>query len=168
MKIGIIGVGNVGVSIAYTMFFKKGITEIRLNDINKDKALGEAEDLRQAAGIMRSSIIINAVRKKYLIHCDYIFICCGKARQSSSEEMNGLYKDNARLLKKVIKDLPRDKIYIITNPVERLAKLFKVKYLGKILDETRYLMKAKDGGWIVDKKGNTRWGVAMEAWRVVK
>ena len=46
-KVTIIGAGSVGASIAYTAVVKGVASEIVLIDINKDKTLGEAMDIRQ-------------------------------------------------------------------------------------------------------------------------
>ena len=47
-KVTIIGAGSVGSTIAYTMAVNGIATEIVMIDINNNKALGEALDIRQA------------------------------------------------------------------------------------------------------------------------
>ena len=46
-KISIIGTGSVGATIAYTFTAMGLVSEIVLIDINQEKALGEALDIRQ-------------------------------------------------------------------------------------------------------------------------
>lgn len=46
-KITILGAGNVGASIAYTLTMDGMAAEILLIDINQEKALGEAMDIVQ-------------------------------------------------------------------------------------------------------------------------
>lgn len=46
-KVTIIGAGSVGSTIAYTMTVKGIASEIVLIDINEEKALGEAMDIKQ-------------------------------------------------------------------------------------------------------------------------
>ena len=46
-KISIVGAGNVGASIAYTLTIDGMASEIVLIDINKGKAEGEAMDILQ-------------------------------------------------------------------------------------------------------------------------
>ena len=44
-KIGIIGCGNVGATIAYTLMMRTACSELVLIDVNTEKARGEAMDL---------------------------------------------------------------------------------------------------------------------------
>ena len=46
-KITIIGAGSVGATIAYTMVVNGTASEIVMIDINGEKSLGEALDIRQ-------------------------------------------------------------------------------------------------------------------------
>ena len=53
-KISIIGAGNVGSTIAYTLMQQGTCSEILLVDINRDKAEGESLDLAQCAACFPS------------------------------------------------------------------------------------------------------------------
>ena len=46
-KISILGAGNVGATIAYTLTMSGLASEIVLIDINREKAIGEAMDILQ-------------------------------------------------------------------------------------------------------------------------
>ena len=46
-KVTIIGAGSVGSTIAYTLASGGSVSEIVMIDINEEKALGEALDIRQ-------------------------------------------------------------------------------------------------------------------------
>lgn len=50
-KVTIIGAGSVGSTIAYTMVVNGVASEIVMIDINEEKALGEAMDIRQVCCI---------------------------------------------------------------------------------------------------------------------
>ena len=50
-KVTIIGAGSVGSTIAYTMTVKGIASEIVLIDINAEKALGEAMDIKQGCEV---------------------------------------------------------------------------------------------------------------------
>ena len=50
-KISIVGAGNVGASIAYTLTIDGMASEIVLIDINKGKAEGEAMDILQGTAL---------------------------------------------------------------------------------------------------------------------
>ena len=47
-KVTIIGAGSVGATIAYTLVVDSPVSEIVLIDVNREKALGEALDIKQA------------------------------------------------------------------------------------------------------------------------
>ena len=47
-KVTIIGAGSVGATVAYTLVVDSPVSEIVLIDIKKEKALGEALDIKQA------------------------------------------------------------------------------------------------------------------------
>ena len=53
-KITVIGSGNVGATIAYTFTVAGLCSEIVLIDINKEKAVGEALDIRQGTPFCHS------------------------------------------------------------------------------------------------------------------
>ncbi len=168
MKIAIIGIGKVGSSVAFALLFHPKVKEILINDIDENKLAGEVEDLKQAANIMKKKIIISASTINYMDKSDYIFICLGKARHSSKESTDALFDNNFPLVRKAIFGLPKDKVYILTNPTERIAEVLGVKYCGKIMDKVRKQTKAMTGGQIIDRKGNTCFGIASEAWRIVR
>lgn len=46
-KVTIIGAGSVGATIAYTLVVDSPVSEIVLIDVNREKALGEALDIKQ-------------------------------------------------------------------------------------------------------------------------
>ena len=52
-KISIIGTGSVGSTIAYTLTTMGLASEIVMIDINNEKALGEALDIRQGTPFLR-------------------------------------------------------------------------------------------------------------------
>ena len=55
-KVSIIGAGNVGATIAYTLTVSGMAAEIALVDINKDKARGEALDIFQGTAFCAPKI----------------------------------------------------------------------------------------------------------------
>ena len=58
-KVAILGAGNVGASIAFTLALKGLCSEMVLIDINKDKAKGEAMDIMQGTAFCPSIEIKN-------------------------------------------------------------------------------------------------------------
>ena len=60
-KISIIGTGSVGSTIAYTLTVMGIASEIVMIDINNEKALGEALDIRQERLFVRPARYTRAV-----------------------------------------------------------------------------------------------------------
>ena len=67
-KISILGAGNVGSSIAFSLAIQGLASEIVLVDINRDKAIGEAMDIYQGTAICPPVNII-AGDYKDMIYC---------------------------------------------------------------------------------------------------
>ena len=51
-KITVLGAGSVGATVAYTLALEGLCSEILLVDINKEKAEGEAMDIRQGIAFL--------------------------------------------------------------------------------------------------------------------
>ena len=168
IKVGIVGVGRVGSSLAFAMLFHPKVSDIYLSDTNKIALGGEVEDLKQAAVILSKRKKIHQSSCLRMRDCDYIFIAAGKARFSSDCSMKELFKENYDLIRSITKRFTKENIYIITNPSDRLGKALALKWLGKKLDDTRKKTNGKSGPWILDHKGYTNWGIASEAYKVIK
>lgn len=167
LKVGIIGVGHVGAALAFALLFNKKIKEIWINDRNENRLLGEYEDLLDADAILGSGVRIEIKDISDIKDCNKIFICAGEAREKSTDSYEELFKRNLDAVKKIVDVLPGERCYIITNPADKLGKELGIKYLGDTLDKTRIGIKGHDGGWILDKKGYTNWGIVAEALKVL-
>ena len=167
VSIGIIGVGNVGKSIAFNLLSHPDVDKILINDIDVDRLEGEIEDLTQAAAIMEQKTEVIMSLKEDMLDCDINFVCIGKRRSCSEESTDDLFYDNIADVSRAIKDLRKESVWIVTNPTERLAENLGTHYLGKLMDGIRKLTKAHNGGWIIDRKGHTNWGIAAEAYMLV-
>ena len=79
-KVSIIGAGNVGATIAYTLTVSGLAAEIALIDINKDKAKGEALDIFQGTTY---SAPVNIYQGEYpdINGSDIVVITFGMARR---------------------------------------------------------------------------------------
>ena len=58
-KVTIIGAGNVGATVAYTIAVQGTANEIVIVDVAKEKARGEAMDMRQGSSYMPRVKIYN-------------------------------------------------------------------------------------------------------------
>ena len=147
-KISVIGAGNVGATIAYTLTVSGLAAELVLVDINKDKARGEALDIFQGTTY---SAPVNIYQGEYsdLVDSDIVIITFGMARRPGQSRID-LAQANVNILKssmpEIVKYAP-DAVYIVvSNPVDILTytitKCFglpenKIIGTGTLLDSSR-------------------------------
>jgi malate/lactate dehydrogenase len=168
IRVGIVGTGRVGSAIAAFLLFHPKVKFIVVNDIDMPKCLGEKEDLEHASWIIGGEKKIIPGTIDEIAECNYIFVCAGIARENSSQSMESLYKWNIDVVSQIVERLPKERVYIVTNPSDAIGINLGVKYIGAALDRVRNRMKGKSGGWILDRKGYTNWGIASEAYKTVK
>jgi threonine dehydrogenase-like Zn-dependent dehydrogenase len=80
MKVSIIGAGNVGATVAYTLLVKGGCDAISIIDTNQEKALGEAEDLSHGVSLSKS-VEIRAQGYEGVRDADVIVVTAGRNRR---------------------------------------------------------------------------------------
>ena len=147
-KITIIGAGNVGATIAYTMTVTGIASEIVLIDINNEKALGEALDIRQGTPYCPPcSIYAGSYRNAE--NSDIVVLTSGVARKPGQSRLD-LAQTNVNIVKSIIPEIVRyapDAMYVIVaNPVDILTYTFckcsgipenRIVGSGTILDTAR-------------------------------
>jgi len=131
-KITIIGAGNVGATIAYTMVVNGIASEIVLIDINNEKALGEALDIRQGTPYC-SPCSIYAGSYRDAVGSDIVVVTSGVARKPGQSRLD-LAQINVNITtKSIIPEITKyapDAMYVIVaNPVDILTYAF-CKYSG--------------------------------------
>ncbi len=130
-KITIIGTGSVGSTIAYTLTVMGLASEIVLIDINNEKAVGEAMDIRQGTPFC-SSVSIYAGSYQDAVGSNIVILTSGVARKPGQSRLD-LAQTNVDITKKIIPEIVRyapDAIYlIVSNPVDILTYTF-VKHSG--------------------------------------
>lgn len=147
-KITIIGSGSVGSTIAYTLTIMGLASEIVMIDINGEKALGEALDIRQGTPFCNPSNIY-AGSYADAEGSNIVIITSGLARKPGQTRLD-LAQVNVDITKRIIPEIVRyapDAFYVIvSNPVDILTYTFhKVAGLpeeqiigsGTILDTAR-------------------------------
>ena len=119
-KVTIIGAGAVGASIAYTLTVKGIASEIVLIDINSQKALGEAMDIRQGTPFC-DPVKINAGTYPDAKGSDIVILTSGIARKPGQTRLD-LSQTNVNIAKSIIPEITKyapDAIYVIvTDPVD--------------------------------------------------
>ena len=119
-KITILGAGNVGATIAYTLTLEGLASEIVLVDINKDKAKGEALDIIQCTALCPS---VNIYSGEYsdMEGSDIVIVTLGCARKPGQSRID-LAQGNVNIIKSVmpeaVKYAPNAIYVVVSNPVD--------------------------------------------------
>lgn len=149
-KVMIVGTGNVGASIAYSMINQRtSINELILTDINAEDAVGEALDLNDALAVAPSFMKITAGDYSDAKDCDIIIITAG-APQKPGETRMDLLNKNAAIFKEMIGKIMESGFsgifIVVTNPMDVMTYLTwkysglpseKVIGSGTVLDSAR-------------------------------
>jgi L-lactate dehydrogenase len=132
-KIVIIGTGMVGMSFAYALLNQKtGTDELVLIDIDKERAEGEALDLRSGMGFSPGNMRITSGDYKDCEDADIVVITAG-AKQAEGETRMDLLKKNTAIFKGIVGSVMEsgfDGIFlVVSNPVDVMTQLTQ-KYSG--------------------------------------
>ena len=147
-KITVIGTGSVGSTIAYTLTINGLASEIVMIDINGEKALGEALDIRQGTPFCNPCTVY-AGSYPDAAGSDIVVITSGVARKPGQTRLD-LAQTNVNILKSITPEITKyapDATYVIvSNPVDVLTYVFtkisgipeeRVIGSGTILDTAR-------------------------------
>ncbi len=147
-KISIIGTGSVGSTIAYSIAMLGMASEIVMIDINNEKALGEALDIRQGTPFC-APCSIYAGSYPDAADSNIVILTSGVARKPGQSRLE-LAQINVNITKSIIPEITRyapDATYIIvSNPVDVLTYAFhklsglpesRIIGSGTILDTAR-------------------------------
>ena len=147
-KVTIIGAGSVGSTIAYTLAVGGIATEIVMIDINEEKALGEALDIRQGTPFC-PPVSIYAGTYRDACDSDIVILTSGVARKPGQSRLD-LAQTNVNIIKSIIPQITKyapDATYVIvSNPVDILTYTWckcsdlpenKIIGSGTILDTAR-------------------------------
>jgi len=130
-KITVIGTGSVGSTIAYTLTVMGLASEIVMIDINQEKALGEALDIRQGVPFCNPATVYAGTYAD-AENSDIVVITSGVARKPGQSRLD-LAQINVNILKSVateiVKYAPDATYIIVSNPVDILTYAF-CKYTG--------------------------------------
>lgn len=154
-KVTIIGAGNVGATIAYTLVVDGTASEIVLVDIKKDKAKGEVMDIRQGTPFCEPTAI-HVGDYEDAAGSDIVIITSGIPRKPGQTRLD-LTQANVEVIKDITPKITQyapDAVYIIiANPVDILTYVFtKISGLperqiigsGTILDTSRLRSRLSD------------------------
>lgn len=130
-KITVIGSGNVGSTIAYTLTVMGIASEIVMIDVNEEKSRGEALDIRQGVSFCPPTAVY-AGSYEDAADSDIVIITSGMARKPGQSRLD-LAQANVDIVKgvadKIVPVAPNAKYIIVSNPVDVLTYVF-LKHTG--------------------------------------
>lgn len=125
-KFTIVGMGAVGSTIAYSLTITGLASEILMIDVNNDKAMGEAIDIRQGTPFSHPCDIYSG-NYSDAVGSDIVVIACGMARKAGQSRLE-LAQTNVNIAKQVISGIAKyapDAYYVIvSNPVDIITYTF--------------------------------------------
>jgi L-lactate dehydrogenase len=147
MKIAIVGAGNVGATLAYTLLVKGTCDAISVIDTNREKAQGEADDLSHGLPLAEK-LEIRAEDYEGTADADVIVVTAGRNRKLGESRLD-LAKANVAMLEDILDQLRahvRDPILVmVSNPVDILTQvahrrlgLPRGRITGTVLDSSRF------------------------------
>lgn len=159
-KVGIVGVGNVGSTLAYALASKGICASIVLKDIRENIVQAMALDISQAANAAKSHTVVTAAKDgNDLKNCDVIVITAGLPRKPGMSR-DDLLLTNAKIMESVIVDItqhaPTAKIIVVSNPLDAMVYT-ALKTSGfprnQIVGMAGILDSARMSHFILDKLG---------------
>jgi L-lactate dehydrogenase len=148
-KIAIIGAGDVGTTIAYTLQISGLVTEIVLIDINQKLAQGQIMDMNHGLFFV-PPVYLTAGNYSDCRSSDVIIITAG-TRQKTGESRMALVERNATICRSIFDEIrPHNStavFLIVTNPVDVITQVLikhsdlprhQVIGSGTVLDSARF------------------------------
>ena len=122
-RIGIIGMGWVGSSVAISTLHSGVARELLLNDIREEIAEGDAMDLADGS-MFYSAATVRTAAIEEMVECDAVVIAAGRGGKPDESRLD-LLRDNARLARSIGEKLTgsRGVLVVVTNPVDILTKV---------------------------------------------
>lgn len=183
-KIGIVGAGAVGSSLAYFCQIRGIAREIAIYDVAGDKVRAEAADLSHGAMFSPSTVVNGSDDVSVLTGADVVVITAG-AKQKPGQprlELAGANVDILRAMTPKLLEVAPNAVYVlVTNPCDVLTSVFqelsglpksRVMSSGTVLDTSRLRLRlAEQAGisptsvhaMIVGEHGDTEfplWSIA--------
>ena len=123
-KVALIGAGFVGMSMAYAMLNRGGVSELVLIDIDQDKIKGEEMDLSHGLAFAPQKMVIKAGDYKDAKDAQVAVITAGVAQKPGQTRLE-LAEVNAKIVKSVVENLMSNGfngvIVVASNPVDLMT-----------------------------------------------
>lgn len=123
--IGIVGVGNVGSSLAFSLALSSLCNKILLKDIREDYTKAMALDISQACKTTNNKTKIKAcIENSEFKDCDIVVITAGVARKPNMSREELLYT-NEKIINSIFDDIlennPKAIFLIVSNPLDAMV-----------------------------------------------
>lgn len=122
-RIVIIGAGNVGATVAYTVLMQQLAAEIVLIDVNQEKVLGEVWDMNHGLAYFKQ-VSIRQGTYEDCADADAIVITAGIGRKPGQTRLD-LAKTNVSIIRDITKNIMQyaknPLIVVVSNPVDVLT-----------------------------------------------
>lgn len=124
-RVGIVGAGNVGSTVAFILAMNGLCHEIVLRDNKVDVAKGKALDMSQAAAAARSHTVVTvAETPEQLKDCEIVVVTAGSPRKPGMSR-DDLLLINAKIMRDVCTDIknhsPNAIIIPVSNPLDAMT-----------------------------------------------
>jgi len=124
-RVGIVGAGNVGSTVAYSLAMHGTCHEIILRDNKIEIARGKALDMSQAASAIRSHTVVSVAEEMSdLKDCDVVVVTAGSPRLPGMSR-DDLLMINAKITREVIQGVakysPDAIIIMVSNPLDAMT-----------------------------------------------
>ena len=134
-KVVLVGTVFVGMSMAYSMLNRGGISELVLIDIDKEKTVGEEMDLSHGLPFAPQKMIIKAGDYSECKDAEIVVITAGAAQKPGQTRLE-LAEVNTKIVKQITKNIMESgfngTIIVASNPVDLMAYVvYKVSGLPK-------------------------------------
>ncbi len=124
-RVGIVGAGFVGSTVAYSLAMQGACHEIILRDNKIEIAKSKALDMSQAASAVRSHTVVSVAEDmSELTNCDVVVVTAGSPRLLGMSR-DDLLMINAKITKEVLRDIakysPDAIVIMVSNPLDAMT-----------------------------------------------
>ncbi len=121
-KVSVVGAGNVGATVAYSLAMHGSCHEVMLRDRNPEIAKGKALDMSQAANAARQHTLVSVAEEASdLAGSDVVVVTAGFPRKPGMSR-DDLLMINAEITREVVTDIreyaPESIIIMVSNPLD--------------------------------------------------
>lgn len=123
-KVVLVGTGFVGMSMAYSMLNRGGVSELVLIDIDKEKTVGEQMDLSHGLPFAPQKMVIKAGEYDECKDAQVVVITAGIAQRPGQTRLE-LAETNTKIMKSITQDIMKSGfngiIVVASNPVDLMT-----------------------------------------------